>query len=299
MAEPVDRSLPVRTQSRMTARYDSSRWDHYVPRDDDVVVATYPKCGTTWMEHILVNLFHYGKEVPVVRDVAPWIEFRLAPGIPGGEHPVEEVIVFLDQQTHQRQIKTHLPLNCLPYHPEVRYLVVGRDARDACMSFFNHERALGRFDEKRTMGDYWREWIAKVEDDPPPSCNGAHPLFDYYQQWWDFRKLENILLVHFNDMKRNPIQEIERVARFVGYEATDEVLNDVHEATSFSTMKANAEQLLPDMSHIKGGASAFINKGTNGRWREALSKEDQQLYEPIAGRSASPECRSWIEAGSA
>jgi len=247
------------------------------------------------MEHILVNLFHHSEEVPVVREVAPWIEFRFAPGVAGDEYPIEEVVALLERQTHRRQIKTHLPLDCLPYHPEVRYLVVGRDARDACMSFFNHERALGRFDKKRTFGDYWREWIAKVENDPPPSRDGAHPLFDYYQQWWDFKNLENVLLIHFNDMKTNPIREIGRLARFVEAEATDEILNDVQEATSFSTMKANAEKLLPDMSHIKGGAKAFINKGTNGRWREALSNEDQLLYEPVALRSANPECRSWIE----
>jgi aryl sulfotransferase len=76
------------------------------------------------MEHILVNLFHHGEEVPVVRDVAPWLEFRFAPGIPGGEYPAEEAIALLERQTHRRQIKTHLPLNCLPYYPAVRYIVV-------------------------------------------------------------------------------------------------------------------------------------------------------------------------------
>lgn len=296
MTTPIDSSFPVRNQSRLTARHDSFRWNHYVPRDGDVVVATYPKCGTTWMEHILVNLIHQGEEVPVVRDVAPWMELRVDPGMAGDEYPVEEVVALLERQVHRRQIKTHLPLSCLPYHREVRYVVVGRDARDACVSLYSHERALGRFSETPTIGDYWREWIAKVEDNPAPSRDGAHPLFDFYQQWWEFRHLENVLLVHFSDLLASPIQEIGRVAGFVGVEASDEVLKRVREATSFSTMKANAETLLPDMSHLKGGAGIFINEGTNGRWREVLTTEDQQLYEAVASRGAGSACRAWLEA---
>ena len=32
---------------------DSRRWDTYRPRTGDIVVATYPKCGTTWMQRIV------------------------------------------------------------------------------------------------------------------------------------------------------------------------------------------------------------------------------------------------------
>jgi len=32
---------------------DSRRWEHYRPRFDDIVIGTYPKCGTTWMQRIV------------------------------------------------------------------------------------------------------------------------------------------------------------------------------------------------------------------------------------------------------
>jgi aryl sulfotransferase len=292
---------PLRSKTRMTSRHDSTRWDHYSPRAGDTVVAAFPKCGTTWMEHIVLNLFHHGSAIPLIADVAPWVELRFRRGNqPGPELPAAELTQILARQTHRRQMKTHLPLDCLPYHPEVHYLIVGRDARDACMSAYNHDRGLGRIGEDTPMAEYWRAWITTIGDGrsyPEPGRAGAHPLFDYYQQWWDYRQLDNILFVDFADLKQDLTGEIRRVAAFLGVDAPEELLQTVRDATTFTSMKANAEQLLPHMTEFRGGAHTFIYKGTNGRWREALSEEDLQQYEPVAARSASPECRAWLEGG--
>jgi aryl sulfotransferase len=257
----------------------------------------------TWMEHIVLNLFHHGSAIPLVAEVAPWVELRFRRGNqPGPELPIAEIIQMMERQTHRRQMKTHLPLDCLPYHPEVKYLIVGRDARDACMSNYNHDWGLGRIDVDKPMAEYWKAWITNIGDGqsyPEPCREGAHPLFDYYQQWWDYRQLDNILFVHFADMKQDLKGEIRRIAAFLEVEAPEDMLNTVRDVTTFASMKANAEKLLPNMTDFKGGANTFIYKGTNGRWREALSEEDLQLYEPVAAKSASPECRAWLESGRA
>src|SRR3712207_2208209 len=108
---------PIRSKTRLTKRHDSTRWDHYLPRKGDTVVATFPKCGTTWMEHIVLNLFHYGSDIPLIAEVAPWIEMRFRRGNqPGPEMPIEEILQMMERQTPRRQMKTHVPLDCLPYH---------------------------------------------------------------------------------------------------------------------------------------------------------------------------------------
>ena len=50
---------------------------------------------------------------------------------------------------------------------------------------------------------------------------------------------------------------------------------------------------------FKGGAQTFINKGTNGRWRELLNEADLALYEGTMARTLSPDCARWLEQGSA
>ena len=293
MSKIISPKYPVRSQTQLTDRNDSGRWDHYKPRDGDVVVATYPKCGTTWMEMIVLNLIHQGDEKPLLHDVAPWVELRFPRGVSGvPERPIEEIIAIMEKQTHRRQMKTHLPLDFLLFYPETKYIVVGRDARDTCMSFYNHQLHLVSIEPiDKNVGAFWRDWILSPGEGKP------HVHFRYYQRWWDYRHLENILFVHFNDLKQDLKGEIRRVGAFMEIDTSEELLEAVTHATTFSTVKANAEKLLPGMSTFRGGANTFINKGTNGRWKEELTEEDLSLYQPVAERSASPGCRAWLESG--
>jgi aryl sulfotransferase len=63
-------------------------------------------------------------------------------------------------------------------------------------------------------------------------------------------------------------------------------------------MKANADAYVPDGgSHWKGGAQTFMNKGTNGRWREVLSAEELAQYDSLCAKALTPDCRRWLESG--
>jgi len=44
----------------------------------------------------------------------------------------------LEAQTFRRSIKTHLPVEAIPWFETGRYIAVFRDGRDAFMSFVNH-----------------------------------------------------------------------------------------------------------------------------------------------------------------
>jgi hypothetical protein len=50
--------------------FDSALWADYQPRADDIVIATYPKCGTTWTQRI-VSMLVAGSADPVPI-VSPW-----------------------------------------------------------------------------------------------------------------------------------------------------------------------------------------------------------------------------------
>ena len=125
---------PGVTREYKNHHLDSTRWRAFQPRDGDIIVSTSYKSGTTWMQQILHSLIF--KDTPDTLPIAlvsPWLDARF-------HAPLEEVIQGIEAQTHRRFIKSHLPFDGLPYYPNVRYVVVGRDARDVFMSFWNHYR---------------------------------------------------------------------------------------------------------------------------------------------------------------
>ena len=116
--------------------------------------------------------------------------------------------------------------------------------------------------------------------------------------WWQARHLPNVLLVHFNDLKADLPGNLRRIAAFLGIAPDEAAFARILAHCDFDYMKANAGQMAPrGGSSWKGGADTFINKGTNGRWRDRLTPEDVAAYEARALAELGPDCARWLAAG--
>ena len=120
---------PVKTRELHNHHMNSTHWNGFEFRDGDIVITTYAKSGTTWMQQIVSQLIFDGAEGIEIHKLSPWVDSRLVPA---------EALEALEQQTHRRFVKTHLPVDALVFSPRAKYLYVGRDGRDAAWSFFNH-----------------------------------------------------------------------------------------------------------------------------------------------------------------
>lgn len=110
---------------------DTARWDGFAHRPGDVLICTSYKAGTTWMQMICALLVFGRAELPAsLSELSPWVERRGT--------PVSEVHARLAAQTHRRFIKSHSPLDALPWRDDALYLYSGRDPRDVFMSMQNH-----------------------------------------------------------------------------------------------------------------------------------------------------------------
>lgn len=150
--------FPKVTRIYQNHHLDSTRWDEYTPRAGDIIVTTAYKSGTTWTQQILYELL-YGRmdPKPERRDVTPWPDARFMP------IPREALGPMIDRIPGRRFIKSHLPLDGLPYYEDVKYVIVGRDARDVFMSLFNHYQSYTDLAIK-TMN------TPDIVGDPLPRC---------------------------------------------------------------------------------------------------------------------------------
>ena len=278
---------PVKTRELKHPLMDSTRWNNFAFRDDDIVVATYSKSGTTLTQQILAQLILDADPEIFGCDVSPWLEAG----------PEGQMLELAATQTHRRFLKTHLPLENLVYSPRAKYITVGRDPRDVAWSLHNH-----------FMG--FNPEFAKQIELPPPNpdvrlfyldfLNGRVqdlPYWSHIQGWWDVRALPNLLTLHYADLIGDMPGQIRRIARFLGITLDEARLPQIVEHCSMAHMRkvgAGSEHL---NRAFRDGIRTFINKGVNGRWRDVLTQSEIDACDQIAARELTPDCAAWLRHG--
>lgn len=305
---------PSATRTYRNHHLDSTRWETYSPREGDLIVTTSYKSGTTWMQQILHRLLRGGDASDAdLHTSSPWVDARFM-GIAKAE-----LRGLLDALPDRRFLKSHLPLDGLPYYPQVRYLVVGRDPRDVFMSLFNHYRsytdtAYALLNSEDRVGDplprcpedpreLWRSWICRGwfdwESEGWPFWSNLH----HTQSYWEWRHLPNLLFLHYDDMLRDLEGAVRRIAAFAGIQASDERVAQTVEWTTFRNVRrrveATPEDQDPSRLIFRGGQRSFFFQGRNGRWRDVLDASDLALYEAAKQRVLTPDCARWLEQGAA
>lgn len=290
---------------------DSRRWERYEPRPGDIIIATTPKCGTTWMQQIVGSLVFQDAAMRPLPEISPWIEARFL----GSEADMHG---SLAAQTHRQFLKTHLPIDGLPLYDDVQYIHIARDGRDAFMSMHNHFTAFS--DERLTGFDriglednaigapyprvpadpaaYFRQWMTTpvvpghTEGTPLPS------FFDLEVGYWAERAWPNLLMVHYSDLQADLDVEMRRIAAFLRIDVNEVVWPFLVGAAGFAAMQAAGDALMPHLkSSFTEGTRRFFNKGTNGRWRDVLTCDDLALYDAKVRQKFSSGLAAWIEHG--
>ncbi len=297
----TDLVWPTKQREFQNHHFDSTIWNDFTFRDDDIVIATYAKSGTTWTQQMIAQMLLGPDPELEVAHLSPWIDLRVP--------PKEVKLPDVEAQTGRRFVKTHLPLDALVYSPKAKYIYIGRDGRDVVWSMYNHHananaQWYGALNDTpgrvgppietppADIREYWHDWIER----------DGHPFWPFWENirtWWAIKNLPNVLLVHFNDLKRDLEGEMRRFATFLDIEVDEADWPAILEYCSFDWMKEHATKSVPlGGAFWDGGAQVFINKGENGRWRDVLTAEESTEYESLAIAELGEECAHWLQSGS-
>jgi aryl sulfotransferase len=305
---------------KATVRYrsivhDSARFDGFEFHDGDIIISTPPKCGTTWTQTICALLIFQTPDFPAhVDQLSPWLEQSL--------RPLDEVKRDLAAQTHRRFIKSHTPLDGLPFDERVTYICVGRDPRDVALSWDNHmsnldfqsffalrEKAVGTDDLEELMpppealmrpeseADRFWGWVdaaAPIADDFGSLAFTLHHLGSFHAK----RDLQNVVMLHYGDLQDDLEGQMRALATRLGIDVPEERWPELVPAATFEQMKSKAVDVAPNATeNIWLDQGRFFNKGTSGQWRHLLDDEGMRRYAARVRELADPELAQWAHRG--
>ncbi|KAK3084800.1 hypothetical protein FSP39_019277 [Pinctada imbricata] len=204
-------------------------------RPDDIILATFPKCGTHWMREILEMLVRGQAEYSKEKLVIP---LELAANMN-----------MINSLPSPRVLHTHLPYKWFPRkHIENGGKIIHgiRNPKDTYVSYFHHSSTGLEFGQK-TKGMTWEQFfdncvIGKVDYIFPACLCGT--WFDNAKEM-DLAKRNNtnIYTVHYEKLKEDQSREIKAIATFLGISVTDDLVKDITEKCVFKNLKYAYEEI--------------------------------------------------------
>ncbi|HYI22626.1 MAG TPA: sulfotransferase domain-containing protein [Candidatus Limnocylindrales bacterium] len=266
---------------------DSARWQRFQLRPDDVVITTPAKCGTTWTQQIVGMLLRDTVTLPPIGTISPWLDMLV--------RSEELVFSLLDAQTERRFIKTHTPLDGLPFIPSVTYIAVIRHPLDVALSDRDHMANLLRLRAAKLREEAVGEFVSTIEresppDDPAdflrwfidnheqPTGSGPYGLEDYCQQirtYWDARAEPNVHLFHYDDLWNDLDGQMRRVAAILGVSVDEARWPEFRSAATLDSMRARATDTAPDVElGLWQSPTEFFRVGGSRDWASLLTPDD-------------------------
>lgn len=257
----------------------------YKPRQDDIFIVTYPKCGTTWTQYLILSILTDGHPPKTVVDfmlASPFMELM------GAE--------AADRMPRPGLLKTHLPFKFQPYSPQAKYIYVTRNPYDVCVSFYYHLKGMTPKTVDVTFSKYCKLFIGGK------TCFGDY--FDHLLSWYAHRNDPNVLFFTYEQLKKDTNFWTLKIADFMGDQygkrlrEDSALLGKVIDASSLKNMQGifndQMRTLVKDMLSLSPDKAiksmevyrdmlaheeplhedeGFVRKGIVGDWKSHFTNE--------------------------
>ena len=189
------------------------------------------------------GLLPHEKYYELVRPFCAHVHEKVAAASPGTNIVVEQTPENLEFQETIRA-----------FFPDAYFLHIVRDPRDACVSML---RAAKSWDNELPgrpihVANRWNEYMRR-----------AKKLRE---------QTENFAEIRYEDLKTNGVEELGRIAKWLGLDLPDAAIREAFEAAALDRMRER-----PDLP------TGFFGRGKTGGWRHQLSRSNHRVLEYIVG----------------
>ena len=233
-------------------------------RSEDVFLVSYPRSGNTWMRFLLYQILAgRSAEFAALRHEIPYVgKHHKAPSLlPGGG----------------RLIKSHEPYAGVYRGSTVIYVV--RDTRDVALSEY-------RFRKQRNL--YVGEFDSFLSLFLAGRVHGLGSWAEHVEGWSESgpARRGRMLLIKYEDLRRNPAGTLAGIASFLGVPAEPEAIRRAVEHNELKNMRAKEDRVdRSEMFKRANPAFSHVNQGLVEGWRGKLSPDQLQLLEQKMGNT--------------
>ncbi|XP_061909590.1 cytosolic sulfotransferase 3-like isoform X3 [Entelurus aequoreus] len=256
--------------------YFTDNWDNvqnFQARPDDILIATYPKAGTTWVSCIL-DLLHFGqtsseRQTSIsIYDRVPFLEMSV-PSVPKGTELVDKLV------TSPRLIKTHFPVQFVPksfWEQNCRIVYLARNAKDSVVSYFHFDRMNMAEPEPGEWSSFLQRFMQGK------MVFGS--WYDHVNGWWKKKQTYSKLhYMFYEDLIEDTGRELDKLCSFVGLSPSDEHKKSIIGTVQFDNMKKNKMANHSTISIMDFKISHFMRKGKVGDWKNHFTVNQNEHFD--------------------
>ncbi|XVF24517.1 hypothetical protein REPUB_Repub13aG0134900 [Reevesia pubescens] len=255
---------------------------HFQPLDHDIILASRPKSGTTWLKALIFSIVNRSRYTncstsPLVtknpHELVPFIEFTL--------YDKKELPDLITIQS-PRLFSTHIPYASLPVSikecSNTRIVYICRNPFDVVVSSW-HFAATGRNSLERSMEDLVDSFCKGIE--------AFGSFWDHVLGYWK-ESLENpnkVLFLKYEDLKEDTNFHLKRLAEFIGFpfsmeEEKEGVIEEISKLCSLSSLKDlevnKTGKFMPNFEN-----KCCFRKGEVGDWVNHLTPSMVERLEKV------------------
>lgn len=240
-------------------------------QDTDVLLVTFPKSGTTWMQQVLSLIFCEGHLWPI-HHLPNWAR------MPWMEQASFSSLLSKLNTSWPRLLTSHLNAKGLSpalMKSKAKVVYVGRNPKDVLVSYYHFHQIAGFLPNPSSFEDFADEFLE--------GTGFFGSWFDHVKGWLGLQKDLTLLFVTYEELHQEPRSTIRKLSEFLGRTLGPKEEDIILEHSSFSFMSQSnmVNYSLLSKEIIDQSQGKFLRKGVVGNWREYFTPELNEKFNAV------------------